>query len=282
MIRLFDYLNESIFDDEQKHMDDIENNIYNELLKGSDFSIGTDKKTIVYDPKDEYTHGIFDRRLSLGTKSLSDNIQKINKVGLKFQPLFCIFADNEEINKIKDIPIDTVVSLSVGMFESKDFKIDFSKLKYDIINTITIRGASQKSVDITPYPKHVHRVEMIPSKYGDVVFKVDEIKGWDCDELIVQDDDFNARTAYGHGEGLCNGYSIEKLQTLINNNPKAKIIYLYIRDIDSYWKVNTKGSKRIFDKLVNRKPKDQRSEYLDAQEYVWGWEAQHQDLFPNR
>lgn len=282
MIRLFDYLNESIFDDEDKRMDDMENNVYNELLKGSDFVVGTDKKTIVYYPKDEYSHGIFDRRLSLGTKSLSDNIQKINKAGLKFQPLYCIFADNEEINKIKDIPIDIVVSLTVGMFEGKDFKIDFSKLKYDIINTITIRGALQKSVDIKPYPKHLHRVEIVPARYGDGVFKVDEIKGWDCDELIVQDEDFNARTAYGHSEGLCNGYSIEKLQTLINNNPKAKIIYLYNRDIDSYWKVNTKGSKRIFDKLVNRKPKDQRSEYLDAQEYVWGWEAQHQDLFPNR
>lgn len=282
MIKLFDFLNESIFDDEEKHMDNMENNVYNELLKGSDFSVGTDKKTIVYDPKDEYSHGIFDRRLSLGIKSLSDNIQKINKAGLKFQPLYCIFANNEEINKIKDIPIDAVVSLSVGMFEVKDFKIDFSKLKYDIINTITIRGALQKSSDITPYPKHIHRVEMIPTKYGSEVFKVDEIKGWDCDELIVQDSDFSVGVAYGHGDGLYNGYLIEKIQTLINNNPKTKTIYLYNRDIESYWKVNTKGSKRIFDKLVNRKPKDQRSEYLDAQKYVWGWEAQHKDLFPNR
>ena len=281
MIKLFDFLNESIFDDEEKHMDNMENSIYNELLKGSDFVVGTDKKTIVYDPKDEYSHGIFDRRLSLGIKGLSDNIQKINKAGLKFQPLSFIFADNEAIDKIKDIPIDTVVSLSVGMFESNDFKIDLTKLKFDIINTITIKSGRQKSVDIKPYPKHVHRVELT-ARYGEGVFKVDEIKGWDCDELIVQDSDFDAGVAYGHGDGLCNGYLIEKIQTLINNNPKAKTIYLYNRDIDSYWKVNTKGSKRIFDKLVNRKPKDQRSVYLDAQEYVWGWEAQHQDLFPNR
>lgn len=282
MIRLFNYLNESIFDDEEKHMDDIENNIYNELLKGSDFSVGTDKKTIVYDPKDEYSHGIFDRRLSLGTKGLSDNMKKINKAGLKFQPLCYILADNEEIDKIKDIPIDTVVSLYVGMYDDKNYKIDFSKLKYDIINTITIKGGEQKSVDITPYHKHINRIEIIPSRYSSSQFKVDEIKGWDCDELIVQDSDFDAKVAYGHSEGLYNGYSIEKLQTLINNNPKAKTIYLYNKNLENYWKVNTKGAKRIFDKLVNRKPKDHRSEYLDAQEYVWGWEAQHQDLFPNR
>lgn len=281
MIKLFDYLTESIFDDEE-NMSKIEDTVYSDLLKGTDFSVGTDGKTIVYDPKDEYPHGVFDRRLSLGVKGLFDNIQKINKAGLKFQPLSFIFADNDAIDKIKDIPIDTVVSLTVGLFESYDFKIDFSKLKYDIINTITIRGALQKSVNIKPYPKHIHRVEIVPAKYGDGVFKVDEIKGWDCDELIVQDSDFDAKVAYGHGEGHYNGYSIEKIQTLINNNPKAKTIYLYSRDLDSYWKVNTKGSKRIFDKLVNRKPKDQRSEYLDAQEYVWGWEAQHQDLFPNR
>ena len=281
MIKLFDYLTESIFDDEE-NIKKIEDTVYSKLLKGTDFSIGTDGKTIVYDPKDEYAHGVFDRRLSLGVKELFDNIQKINKAGLKFQPLSFIFADNEAIDKIKDIPIDTVVSLTVGMFESNDFKIDFTKLKFDIINNITIKSGSQKSVDIKPYPKHVHRVELTPSRYGDGVFKVDEIKGWDCDELIVQDSDFDAGVAYGHGEGLHNGYSIEKIQALINNNPKAKTIYLYNRDIESYWKVNTKGSKRIFDKLVNRKPKDQRSEYLDAQEYVWGWEAQHQDLFPNR
>ena len=281
MIKLFDYLTESIFDDEE-NMSNIEDTVYSKLLKGTDFSIGTDGKTIVYDPKDGYPHGVFDRRISLGVKGLSDNIQKINKAGLKFQPVFCIFADNKEIDKIKDIPIDTVVSLSVGLFDSCDFKIDFSKLNYDIINTITIRGALQKSVDIKPYPKHIHRVEIVPARYGDGVFKVDEIKGWDCDELIIQDSDFDAEVAYGHGEGLHNGYSIEKIQTLINNNLKVKTIYLYNRDIDSYWKVNTKGSKRIFDKLVNRKPKDQRSEYLDTQEYVIGWEMQHQDIFPNR
>ena len=80
MIRLFDYLNESIFDDEEKHMDDMENKIYNELLKGSDFVVGTDKKTIVYDPKDEYSHGIFDRRLSLGIKGLSDNPNAVPEI----------------------------------------------------------------------------------------------------------------------------------------------------------------------------------------------------------
>ena len=282
MIKLFDYLTESIFDDEEEQMSKVENTVYSDLLKGTNFSVGTDGKTIVYDPKDGYPHGIIDRRFSFGIKALSDNIQKINKSGLKFQPLYCIFADNEYIDKIKDIPIDTVVSLSVGMFDSIDYKLDFSKLKYDIINTITIRGGAQKSVDIKPYPKHIHRVELIPSRYSEGVFKVDEIKGWDCDELIVQDSDFDAKVAYGHGEGHYNGYSIEKLQTLISNNPKSKTIYLYSKDLDSYWKINTKGSKRIFDKLVNRKPKDQRSEYLDAQEYVWGWEAQHQDLFPNR
>ena len=281
MIKLFDYLTESIFDDEE-NMSKIEDTVYSELLKGTDFVIGKDGKTIVYNPNDGYAHGVFDRRLSFGYKSISANIQKLNKAGLKFQPLTFIFADNGEIDKVKDIPIDTVVSLSLGLFDGKDFKIDLTKLKFDIINTITIKSGSQKSVNIKPYHKHVHRVELVPSRYGDGVFKVDEIEGWDCDELIVQDSDFDAEVAYGHGDGLCNGYSIEKIQTLINNNPKAKTIYLYVRDTDSYWKVNTKGSKRIFDKLVNRKPKDQRSEYLDAQEYVWGWEAQHQDLFPNR
>lgn len=282
MIKLFDYLTESIFDDEEEQMSRVKNSVYSDLLKGTNFTIGNDGKTMVYHPDDGYAHGVFDRRLSFGYTSISTNIQKLNKAGLKFQPVFCIFADNDEIDKVKDVPIDTVVSLSLGLFDGKDFKIDLTKLKFDIINTITIKSGSQKSVSIKPYHKHVHRVELIPSRYGEGVFKVDEVKGWDCDELIVQDDDLNAGTVYGHGEGLCNGYSIEKLQSLINNNPKSKTIYLYNRDIDSYWKINTKGAKRIFDKLVNRKPKDQRSEYLDAQEYVWGWEAQHQDLFPNR
>ena len=51
----------------------------------------------------------------------------------------------------------------------------------------------------------------------------------------------------------------------------------------SFSKVNTKGGrKRVFDKLVNRKPKDPRSEYLDAQQFVMQWEYENRDLFPNK
>ena len=60
-------------------------------------------------------------------------------------------------------------------------------------------------------------------------------------------------------------------------------ILFYNKDDNSYRKVNTKGGrKRVFDKLVNRRPKDKKSEYLDSQQIVMGWEYEHEDLFPNK
>ena len=83
MIKLFDYLTESIFDDEEEQMSKVENSVYSDLLKGTDFSVGTDGKTIIYNPSDGYAHGVFDRRLSFGYKSISANIQK--KLALREQ-----------------------------------------------------------------------------------------------------------------------------------------------------------------------------------------------------
>lgn len=287
MIKLFDYLNESIFDDEDKHMDDMENNVYNELLKRSDFVVGTDKKTIVFSPEFDaekaYLNGysVFDRKIWLYKRSsIYTNLNKIKSAKLHFQPLYMISVDgNVDVTCLYDFPVSQIVSLDVDVDENSK-NIDFSKIKFDIINTIYINGNNPK-VDIKPYKKHINQVNY--RVFNNQKIYCDNIYGWDCDELIVPHKSFECPTGtYPDDEGLMYGYVIEKIQKLIDNNPNAKIIYLYNKDTNSYWKVNTKGSKRIFDKLVNRRPKDTRSEYFDAQEYVWGWEAQHQDLFPNR
>lgn len=287
MIKLFDYLNESIFDDEDKRMDDMENDVYNELLKGSDFVVGTDKKTIVFSPEFDaekaYVTGysVFDRMIWLHKRSsIYTNLNKIKAAKLHFQPLYMISVDDVDIKYLYDFPVSQIVSLNVDINKNST-NIDFSKIKFDIINTIYIDGSNPR-VDIKPYKKHIN--QLIYKVFNNQEIYCDNIYGWDCDELIVPHEAFECPAGTDpNGEGLMYGYVIEKIQKLIDNNPNAKIIYLYNKDINSYWKVNTKGSrKRIFDKLVNRRPKDTRSEYFDAQEYVWGWEAQHRDLFPNR
>ena len=292
MIKLFDYLNESIFDDEEKHMDDIDNDVYNELLKGTEFVVGTDKKTIVFfpefDPEKAYFtggHGAFDRRIWLSEKSsIYVNLNKIKSAKLHFQPLYVINMDSDiDTTCIYDFPVSRIVSLVINSGEDSR-NIDLSKIKFDIVNTIYINGNNPK-VNIKPYRKHISRVEY---KYPYISHRnsqyCDNIYGWDCDELIVPHEPFECPAGtYPHGEGLMYGYVIEKIQKLIDNNPNAKIIYLYNKDNNSYWKVNTKGSrKKVFDKLVNRRPKDSRSEYLDAQQLVMGWEYENQDLFPNK
>lgn len=291
MIKLFDYLNESLFDDEEKHMDDIDNNVYNELLKGTEFVVGTDKKTIVFSPEFDaekaYLTGYdaFDRRVWLREKSsIYVNLNKIKSVKLHFQPLYAIHLDsNVDATYLYDFPISQIVSLYINLEEDSK-NIDLSKVKFDIVNTIYINGNNAK-VDIKPYRKHISRVVY---KYPYISDRnsqyCDNIYGWDCDELIVPHESFECPAGtYPHGEGLMYGYVIEKIQKLIDNNPNAKIIYLYNKDNNSYWKVNTKGGrKRVFDKLVNRKPKDPRSEYLDAQQFVMQWEYENRDLFPNK
>lgn len=291
MIKLFDYLNESIFDDEEKHMDDIDNNVYNELLKRTEFVVGTDKKTIVFSPEFDaekaYLTGYdaFDRRVWLSEKSsIYVNLNKIKSAKLHFQPLYSITLDPEvDTTYLYDFPISRIVSLYINL--AKDSKnIDLSKVKFDIVNTIYINGNNTK-VDIKPYRKHISRVVY---KYPYISCRnsqyCDNIYGWDCDELIIPHEPFECPAGtYTHGEGLMYGYVIEKIQKLIDNNPNAKIIYLYNKDNNSYWKVNTKGGrKRVFDKLVNRKPKDPRSEYLDTQQFVMQWEYENRYLFPNK
>lgn len=290
MIKLFDYLNESIFDDEDKHMDNMENNVYNELLKGSDFVVGTDKKTIVFSPmfdaEKAYLTGYsaFDRRIWLYKRSsIYVNLNKIKTAKFHFQPLYMISVDDDvDATCLYDFPVSQIVSLSVEVDENSK-NMDFSKIKFDIKNTIYIYG-NNKKVDIKPYKKHINQVNYsYRTVYNNQEIYCDNIYGWDCDELIVPHESFECPAGtYPHGEGLMYGYVIEKIQKLVDNNPNAKIIYLYNKDTNSYWKVNTKGGrKKVFDKLVNRRPKDTRSEYMDSQEIVMGWEYENRDLFPN-
>ena len=291
MIKLFDYLNESIFDDEEKHMDDLENKVYNELLKGTEFVVGTDNKTIVFSPEfDEEKayltgYGAFDRRISLYKKSpIYINLNKIKSAKMHFQPLYVINIDDDiDVACLYDFPISQIVSLNVDIDENSK-NIDLSKIKFDIVNTIYIRG-NNPNVDINPYKKHLSRVEYEhPYAHDKKSLYCDNIHGWDCDELIVPHEPFECPAGtYPHGEGFMYGYVIEKIQKIIDNNPNAKIIYLYNKEDNSYWKVNTKGGrKREFDKLVNRRPKDKRSEYIDSQQIVMGWEYENEDLFPNK
>ena len=58
----------------------------------------------------------------------------------------------------------------MGLFDRSDFKIDFTKFKFDIINTITIRGCSQKSVDINNLGNKIKIVNK-----DNIVFENDDV-----------------------------------------------------------------------------------------------------------
>ena len=92
-----------------------------------------------------------------------------------------------------------------------------------------------------------------PSK---LPIKYKKIVGWDCDYLIVDGENYREKNyIIDTDETIC-GFYKDQLQDLIDNNPKAKEIYL--RDPGGwYWRCSCKGigkSRKLHD-LTNRTDK---------------------------
>jgi hypothetical protein len=265
MIDLYKYITESIFDDD-KQIDNIDTSAWDMLFKKhSGWYVGKDNKTIfdiVFDDIDW-------QRLDIHNPQLEkDWIESLVKYGLKFQPLPHLDMDinkNQDINLLNNIPVDTVVGLTIKV-ANENTVVDLSGIKYDITNNIHLRFNDDIThSDIIHYSKKVDLVEFTPWR-EDLNLSVDDIKGWDCNELYVAWD--------------INTINTSQIQTLIDNNPKVKDFYLWNSNNRKYAKIKTIGSKRIFDKYIIRQPKgiNQRYDELDK---VCDWINSRSDIFPH-
>lgn len=286
---LYDIIKESLLDDENDIINKTTDSIYNDILNGIDFKVGKDGKTIVYSPEPEYGLGksYNDRRINFYSqiqKNLYKNLTTLSSAKMKFQPLSILnidvnFSQYNSNHIISNFPVDKVVSLDIENHDDRVVDLDFSNTNFDVVFDIHIQNYSPKTqYNIKAYTKHIP-VVIFSDNRESKSFNPDNVKDWNCDTLVIDCSYFRTDRSFSHGEGLMYGFEIDKIQTLIDSNPKAKTILLWDKALNKYWKVNTKTSKRRFDKLVNKKFEIIRDRYFASQETVIGWEFKNRDLF---
>lgn len=164
-----------------------------------------------------------------------------------------------------------IVSLNITDYNSNTSKIDLSNIDFEIKHNISITSY-RKSVkyNIIPYKSHVYLVSF---RDENNIFDYNDIKGWDCDYLIIP-----GSTVLDDS----NKIDVNKVQTIINNNPKTEQIYYHDLSSNRYFKIHTNTSKRIFDKVIRQSRSFDFSydKYVESQTLVMKWEVSHKDLIP--
>lgn len=287
MKNIYDVIKESLLDDEPVS----DQSLYDNLLAGSEWRVDTDKKIIYFCPNEAFNQ-MSDRQLYMynnpNPKHILSKLIKLMKMGFKMQPLSYITLENDPLD-FKDI---NVISTCVLNIRTSVSKIDLSKFNIPIHSSIYIKQFEDFNnvTELKPYKGHVPNV-MIETKTpkidGD---KYSIIKDWDCDRLYIQAD-----FVYGgyldlqsDGRERINGFYLDKLQEVVDNNPKATEIYLIdtFAPRQTYWKLSLgkKGSKRVVKNVVNKnsgrlKQEMYHLEYIHQQEYVWGWEVDYKKIY---
>ena len=271
---LYKILLESIFDTDT-NIDDVKNSVFIDMLGKTSFKIGSDGKTIVFDSSKSQWSSFWERRLSfikhLGSAdTIFDKLKSLKNAGLKFQPLAHIQVDPNSIqNVIENLPCDAVVCMEVVSIVDGIKKLDFSKLNYPIVSKLNFHSADiqrPELIQIEAPKQHINIVEF-GSSFWRTAWVPESIKGWDCDVLIVK--------STGYIDMDNEDIDEEKIQELIDNNPKSKMILFEI-DTDKYVQVKTKSAKRTFDRLVGKRFK--HDIYGDIEEVVGSWEKSHKEL----
>lgn len=240
-MKTLNYIYESLLDDEDKILDDTRTSMINSILDDTGFRLGGDGQTIILDRRyygdGDVNFGRFSGRFS-GSISFDDRIQKINKLGLKFQPLSQLTIReksgwrNQEILNMMNC--DHIVS--VYICERGD--LDFSKIKFNIPGSITIHLLNSNEVfkdKIIP-PKNKLLYIKILNHLGGIP------KDWNSKYMIL------ARVP-----DYC--YQSETWRnTLLNNNPNVDEFIIFVdRNIERGHKMKfiKKGNKRVFKEYVN-------------------------------
>lgn len=163
------------------------------------------------------------------------NIKAIKDAGLEFLPLcyFDVSIPNDN-DLLYDIPCEWTAHASIHMDPLVD--LDFNKVKIEC-----------KSLEISfPWPTNTtagisiiapkYHVDYVDFRTRDSATIIDPstIKGWDCDILTIRNTSGYIKPIGKRSfhDDMQNFY-IDKVQEIVDNNPKAKHIY-----IDSPWGEN--------------------------------------------
>lgn len=244
MINLHKYIKESLLDDEDEIMTSAETSMLNKEVQewiGDEYEVTNDKKYIM-------TRSAHHTKIYFGDLDIKlSELNKLNSRGLKFQPIKEISISDRNVDDyLKNIHIEGCGKVYI----TPDFNkgIDFNKMNFD---PIFIDLAANYWNLIAP-KKHVPYVFLRKTRWTNEDSDWENVKDWDCDVLILSTAPFEN---WNDGKYTIGDFDKEKLQILVNNNPKAKQILLYDNAFNSenIYKINTSGAKRKITSVVKRK-----------------------------
>ena len=289
----FDTLNQNASEETRKNQP---------LLKDTWFKIGSDFKTLVFEPTTcDYLSDLRDVTPYIywgGLPGKSGNYERsfgnidvCKKLKLKFQPLTTIYDDlggsDEEWFKYFDC--EYAVNFKMTL-EKRANIIDFSKLKFPVkgsivlTSSILLRDTPRNSVNkVLPYDKELELVCFyeIPKE---------PIKGWKCKNMVIGNEPWEN---WGYDQDDILGENWEEwINDLLRNNPETETVYIsgnILSEFGKNKKVVTKGrgSKRAFVKF-SKVPQTKwnstcyvhaNSELRRLCNEVDAWRWTHQDLF---
>ena len=250
MKNLYDILTEGILDveDNEKDMDT------RILLHDHPDWKFSDGWTVLDPPQERLGYG-WDHKANLYIEKESKGVNW-NLADLKHHKFQAI----ETVTISHDVNVNDVLkTLNCAFLGWMDIRntsqdIDFTKLRSKINRILTI--SAENFLDIKASKSHINIVQLVKTHWckADVmVWTPENVKDWDCDQLVVDAAYFEAKGSSQYDENMLNGYQIDQCQALIDNNPKAKEIYLYDRNADVFFRLSTQGAKRKLKSIVNRK-----------------------------
>lgn len=289
-------LYESLLDDLEELEQNQTTSLRNDILKGTWFRLGSDMKTIIFDPEkinylvdnrdtDAVVH--WTKNKNYETNINISNIDVCKKLDLKFQPLAYIHNDIVGNDKewLKYFDCEYAVNFSCHLVEgNKGSTIDLSLIKFPIKGSISITGYAEVG-KVIPYPNRVEVVRFfVPSQQP--------ITGWKCRNMIIGN---AGNIKYNLTKDKKTSMTEEEqnmifqdwINELLKNNPDTETIFLgQLGRYADCFKVVTKGSgdKRKCVKLTKIPSGkwayilyDKEVEKMGRDVETWRW--QHADLY---
>ena len=262
------YIKESLLDVEDF---DFDKTVLSELIKPLGYwEVAKDGKTIVYNERSwsqSYCLYLYESNL---------DIKQLVELGGKFQPIRDLYIHNH-IKNWEMLPTDYVKDLFITVIEPKE--IDLTKIQYEIEAKLAININRNIDIPIIIPPKQHLKLVSLASDYSG--YNLDDVKGWDCDLLcILSKEDTTSITWDGF-----QGYNEDKIARLVENNPKAKVIYILPNSYSTeVYRVQTKGTgknKKVSGLLpVSRKSLANRIDKYNIGTFKYmGFRQKNKELF---
>ena len=159
------------------------------------------------------------------------------KHNLKIQPLGLLMMDSNSIHLLEGVDIEYICKLSIRVNNLVD--VDLSKIKSPIqrisLNEKSGSFCEIKAITLQKTPIITAEVDLYTG-----VLDMENIKDVNCDNLIILD----ARSTFGKEIGPT---GLNRLQQLVNNNPKVTNFYINTRENGKkkYYQIKLKGKEVV-------------------------------------